>query len=39
MGQYSVDLALYGWFPESLPSEDDAVESSDDENGEAASDT
>jgi hypothetical protein len=38
MGQYSVDLAQYGWFPDTLPSEDGVVESSDDEDGEAVSD-
>jgi methylated-DNA-protein-cysteine methyltransferase-like protein len=36
MGQYTVDLKDYGWFPEMLPSEADAAESSsgEDENEE-----
>jgi methylated-DNA-protein-cysteine methyltransferase-like protein len=34
MRQYSVDLAQYGWFPDTLPSENGAVESSNDEDGE-----
>ncbi|KAH7401087.1 6-O-methylguanine DNA methyltransferase [Phaeosphaeria sp. MPI-PUGE-AT-0046c] len=28
MGQYTVDLAIYGWFPDVLPSDSDLVESS-----------
>ena len=31
MGQYTVDLGEYGWFPDVLPSEADLVESSDEE--------
>jgi methylated-DNA-protein-cysteine methyltransferase-like protein len=31
MGQYSVDMAKYGWFPDILPSEAGLVESSDEE--------
>ncbi|KAF2852787.1 hypothetical protein T440DRAFT_466364 [Plenodomus tracheiphilus IPT5] len=31
MGQYSIDLAEYGWFPDVLPSEAGLVESSDEE--------
>lgn len=34
LGEYLVDLAAYGWFPDELPSEAAAVESSDgDEDG------
>ena len=36
MGQYTVDLGTYGWFPDVLPSETGLVESSDDEDEEAA---
>jgi methylated-DNA-protein-cysteine methyltransferase-like protein len=38
MGQYTVDLGEYGWFPDVLPSEAGLVESSDegDEDEEAA---
>jgi len=36
MGQYTVDLARFGWFPDVLPSESGLVESSDEEEGEAA---
>lgn len=35
MGQYTVDLAKYGWFPDVLPSESDQVESSEDEDAAA----
>ncbi|CAN9127102.1 unnamed protein product [Alternaria alternata] len=31
MGQYTVDLGRYGWFPDVLPSEAGLVESSDEE--------
>jgi hypothetical protein len=36
MGQYTIDLGRYGWFPETLPSESGQVESSDEEDEEAA---
>lgn len=36
MGQYSVDLKDYGWFPDTLPSEAELVESSSDEEDEEA---
>ncbi|KAH7078079.1 hypothetical protein BKA63DRAFT_532479 [Paraphoma chrysanthemicola] len=36
MGQYTVDLAKYGWFPDVLPSEAGLVESSDEEDEEVA---
>ncbi|KAF2828755.1 hypothetical protein CC86DRAFT_197551 [Ophiobolus disseminans] len=36
MGQYSIDLGTYGWFPDVLPSESGLVESSDEEDEEAA---
>jgi methylated-DNA-protein-cysteine methyltransferase-like protein len=36
MGQYTVDFKVYGWFPDILPSEEGLVESSDDEDEEAA---
>ncbi|KAI4959776.1 hypothetical protein J4E86_003501 [Alternaria arbusti] len=36
MGQYTVDLGTYGWFPDVLPSEAGLVESSDEEDEEAA---
>lgn len=36
MGQYTIDLAKYGWFPDVLPSEADLVESSDAEEDEDA---
>jgi methylated-DNA-protein-cysteine methyltransferase-like protein len=36
MGQYSVALGEYGWFPDVLPSEAGLVESSDEEDEEAA---
>jgi len=36
MGQYTIDLAQYGWFPDTLPSESGQVESSDGEDEEAA---
>ncbi|CAG5145422.1 uncharacterized protein ALTATR162_LOCUS1708 [Alternaria atra] len=36
MGQYTVDLGQYGWFPEVLPSEAGLVESSDEEDEEEA---
>ncbi|QRC91959.1 hypothetical protein JI435_021300 [Parastagonospora nodorum SN15] len=36
MGQYAIDLAKYGWFPDTLPSESGQVESSDEEDEEAA---
>lgn len=38
MGQYTIDLAKYGWFPDVLPSESDLVESSggDEEDEDAA---
>lgn len=36
MGQYSVDLAEHGWFPDVLPSEAGLVESSDEEAEDAA---
>jgi methylated-DNA-protein-cysteine methyltransferase-like protein len=36
MGQYSVDLSVYGWFPDVLPSEAGLVESSDEEDEEEA---
>jgi methylated-DNA-protein-cysteine methyltransferase-like protein len=36
MGQYTIDLARYGWFPDVLPSEAGLVESSDEEDEEAA---
>lgn len=36
MGQYTIDLAKYGWFPDTLPSESGQVESSDGEDEEAA---
>ena len=31
MGQFIIDLAKYGWFPDVLPSESDLVESSDED--------
>ncbi|KAF2027384.1 MGMT family protein, partial [Setomelanomma holmii] len=34
MGQYTIDLARYGWFPDVLPSEAGMVESSDEEDEE-----
>jgi methylated-DNA-protein-cysteine methyltransferase-like protein len=34
MGQYTVDLAEYGWFPDVLPSEAGLVESSDEDEDE-----
>ena len=36
MGQYTVDLGRYGWFPDVLPSEAGLVESSDEEDEEEA---
>jgi methylated-DNA-protein-cysteine methyltransferase-like protein len=36
MGQYTIDLAQYGWFPDVLPSESGLVESSDEEEDEEA---
>ncbi|OSS54087.1 hypothetical protein B5807_00628 [Epicoccum nigrum] len=36
MGQYSVDFKDYGWFPDTLPSEAELVESSSDEEDEEA---
>jgi hypothetical protein len=36
MGQYTIDLAKYGWFPDVLPSESGLVESSDEEDEEVA---
>jgi methylated-DNA-protein-cysteine methyltransferase-like protein len=36
MGQYTIDLAQYGWFPDVLPSESGLVESSDGEEDEEA---
>jgi hypothetical protein len=36
MGQYTIDLARYGWFPDVLPSEAGLVESSDEEDEDAA---
>jgi methylated-DNA-protein-cysteine methyltransferase-like protein len=36
MGQYTINLAEYGWFPDVLPSESGLVESSDEEDEEAA---
>ncbi|KAF1921220.1 6-O-methylguanine DNA methyltransferase [Ampelomyces quisqualis] len=38
MGQYTISLAEYGWFPDALPSESGLVESSDEEDEEAAAD-
>ena len=38
MGQYSVDFGRFGWFPDMLPSEAGLVESSDEEDDEAAED-
>ncbi|KAF2006908.1 hypothetical protein P154DRAFT_517364 [Amniculicola lignicola CBS 123094] len=38
MGELTVDLSKYGWFPEMLPSETGQVESSDGEDEEAAED-
>lgn len=34
MGQYTVDMSKYGWFPDQLPSEADQVESSDNDENE-----
>ena len=34
MGEFTVDLREYGWFPDILPSEAGLVESSDEEKGE-----
>ena len=34
MGDYTVDLSKYGWFPDMLPSEAGQVESSDDDDEE-----
>lgn len=31
MGEFSVDLTKYGWFPDVLPSEAGQIDSSDDE--------
>jgi len=31
MGQFTVDLSEYGWFPDMLPSEAELVEASDEE--------
>lgn len=31
MGQYTIDLVKYGWFPDELPSEAGLEESSDEE--------
>ena len=31
MGEFTVDLSQYGWFPDMLPSEAGQVESSDEE--------
>jgi methylated-DNA-protein-cysteine methyltransferase related protein len=31
MGEYTVDLSKYGWFPDLLPSEAGEIESSDDD--------
>lgn len=36
MGQYTIDMAKFGWFPDVLPSEAAQVESSDEEDEEAA---
>lgn len=36
MSQYTVDLKDYGWFPDILPSEAELVDSSDEEDEEAA---
>lgn len=36
MGEFFVDLARYGWFPPMLPSEADELESSEEEDEEAA---
>lgn len=36
MGQYTVEFKDYGWFPDILPSEAGLVESSDEEDEEAA---
>jgi hypothetical protein len=36
LGQYTVDLARYGWFPDVLPSESSLVESSEEEEDEDA---
>jgi methylated-DNA-protein-cysteine methyltransferase-like protein len=36
MGQYTTDLARFGWFPDVLPSESSLVESSEEEDEEAA---
>jgi methylated-DNA-protein-cysteine methyltransferase-like protein len=36
MGQYTINLAEYGWFPDVLPSESGLVESSDEDDEEAA---
>jgi methylated-DNA-protein-cysteine methyltransferase-like protein len=36
MGQYTIDLARYGWFPDVLPSESSLVESSEEEEDEEA---
>jgi methylated-DNA-protein-cysteine methyltransferase-like protein len=36
MGQYTIDLVRYGWFPDVLPSEAGLVESSDEEDEETA---
>lgn len=36
MGQYTIDLSKYGWFPDVLPSETGLVESSDEEDEDAA---
>jgi methylated-DNA-protein-cysteine methyltransferase-like protein len=36
MGQYTVDLARFGWFPDVLPSESGLVESSEEDDEEVA---
>lgn len=36
MGQYTVELGEYGWFPDMLPSEAGQVEGSDTDEDEAA---
>jgi len=36
MGQYTIDMSVFGWFPDVLPSEAGLVESSEEEDEDAA---